>query len=156
MERPKQAPTQRGDTDDLDALHQILRNHLEDLSRTQYDIIVETFYQKRKRAEVAARHGISVSTYDNHLQAAFRTLRASQKGVVDFARDMDVSPWYDLVEELLDRRAATRVRRVRSKKGERSIPEGERSTIEGERGTIEDERGTIEGERGKHSRAGAA
>ena len=136
------APTQRRDKDDLDALHQILQNHLEDLSQMQYEIIVETFFEKRKRAEIAARHGISVSTYDNHLQAAFRSLRGSLKGVVDIARGMDISPWYDLVDELLERHVAAQRHRVSRKKGERSNCEGERSTATRERG--------------KNSRAGAA
>ena len=137
------------DSADLDELHEILRNHLEDLSQTQYDIIVETFYEKRKRAEVAARHGISVSTYDNHLQAAFRTLRASLKGVVDISRDMDLSPWYDRAEELLERHAAAQLRRVPGKNGKPSSSEGEGRNIEGDRSNIERDRG-------KSARAGAA
>lgn len=90
-----------------------------------------------------------MSTYDNHLQAAFRTLRASLKGVVDIARGMEISPWYDLFEELLERRAAARVHRGSGKKGERSTSEGERSTSEGDRSNSE-------GDGGKTSAAGAA
>jgi DNA-binding CsgD family transcriptional regulator len=39
----------------------------------QCQIILETLFERRKRAEVAPRLGISEHTYDNHVQDAFRS-----------------------------------------------------------------------------------
>lgn len=141
------APTERHPKEDLDELHQILRSHLEDLSPMQTAIVVETFFEKRKRAEVAARHGISVSTYDNHLQAAFRALRASFKGVVEIASGIDMPPWYDVVEDLCDRYDARQQRRMLRKKEKRSSIEGKRGNSEGKRRNLEGERANSGGER---------
>ena len=143
------APTERHVKDDLDELHQILRCHVEDLSDAQREIIVETFFEGRKRAQVAARRGISVCTYDNHLQAAFRALRESMQGVIDIATGIDLPPWYDRVEELLERYAAAQRHRQAREKGKRSAAKGQRSNVEGERGISADERA-------QKSRAGAA
>lgn len=100
------APTERHPKEDLDELLGILRCHIEDLSPRQQTMLEEIFFEHRKRAEVAERHGISVSTYDNHLQAAFRAVRASMEGVVNISCDVDCPSWYDRIEDLLERRAA--------------------------------------------------
>jgi DNA-directed RNA polymerase specialized sigma24 family protein len=171
------APTERRAKDDVDELYQIIRCHLDDLSHARREIIVETFFEGRKRAEVAARHGISVYTYDNHLQAAFRSLRDSMTQVVDISSDLDRPHWYDVVEKLSERHAAARLRRVSGKKGKRSTSEGDRSNFEGDRSNFEGDRSNFEGDRsnfegdrsnfegdrsnsqrdrGKNSRAGAA
>jgi hypothetical protein len=127
---------------DVDELHQILRYHIDDLSQTQGEITEETFFEHRKRAEVAARHGISVHTYDNHLQAAYRSLRDSMKTLVDSSTDLDRPYCYDLVEELIERYSAKSPRRLSAKKGKRSTSKGDRSNSERDRGN--------------NSRAGAA
>ena len=98
----------------------------------QRQIILETTFEGRKRAEVARRLGISVNTDDNHLQAAFRSLRDSMAQVVDISTHLDRPLWYDRVEEIRDRYEATRLRRASGSK--RSTHEGERSAHEGERG----------------------
>jgi DNA-directed RNA polymerase specialized sigma24 family protein len=41
--------------DDLDGLHFILRAHLDDLSQTQREIVLETYFEGRARDEIAAR-----------------------------------------------------------------------------------------------------
>jgi len=150
------APIERREKDDLDELNRILRAHLADLSPTQREIIDETFFMKRKRAVVAARRGISPSTYDNHLQAAFRALRESMTDVVDVSTDVDRSVWYDRIEELRERHAVKRLRRVSAKKGKRSTSGGERSNLEGERSNLGGERSNSAHERGENSQAGAA
>lgn len=119
-----------------------------DLPPLQRQIILRTFFEGRKRPRLRHRHRISVSTYDNYLRAAVRTLRASMKEVVDISSDMDRPPWDDRIEHLLERRAATQLRRVSRKKGKRSALEGDGSNFEGERSNFE-------GDRGKNGRAGA-
>lgn len=88
-------------------------------------------------------------TYDNHLQAAFRSLRDWMIQVVDISTDVDRPHWYDVVEKLNERHTAARLRRVSDRKGKRSTSERDRSNFEGERSNSE-------GDRGKNSRAGAA
>jgi len=143
------APAARHAKDDIEELYHILQSHLDDLSQMQREIIEETYFERRKRAEIAARHGISVYTYDNHLQAAFRTLRDSMEQVVDISADLDRPHWYDVIERLIERHAAARLRRVSGKKGKRSTSEGKRSNSEGERSNSAHERGN-------NSQAGAA
>src|SRR5690349_11462742 len=41
-------------------------------SSYQHEIIDETFFEGRTRAQIVKRRGISESTYDNHVQAAYR------------------------------------------------------------------------------------
>jgi hypothetical protein len=120
---------------------------LEDLSQTQYEMIVETFFEKRKRAEVAARHGISVFTYDNHLQAAFRSLRQLLKQDAEMFTNVDRPLWCDRIEQLCERHAAAQLCRTSGRKGKRSTSEGERSNVRGERANFEGERADFEGER---------
>jgi DNA-binding CsgD family transcriptional regulator len=128
---------------------QIHRRHLPDLQRIQCQIILETFSERRKRAEVAQRLGISVHTYDNHLQAAFRSYRAQLAQVVELFIDVDRSLWCDFIEELCERDEASVLRRVSGKKGKRSTSKGDRSNFEGDRSNSERDRG-------KNERAGAA
>jgi hypothetical protein len=52
---------------------------------------------------LGARLGISVNTHDNHLQAAFRSLRHLLTQDADAFTDVDRSLWYDLIEELRQR-----------------------------------------------------
>ena len=81
----------------------------------------------------------------------------------DVFTDVDRSLWFDRIEELCERYAATRLRRVSGKKGERSNSEGERCNSEGKRSNSQGERSNSEGERsnsegdgGKTFRADAA
>jgi hypothetical protein len=78
------------------------------------------------------------------------------KGVIDIARDIDLPPWYDRVDEMIERRAAAQRHRGSRKKGKRSNLEGERSNLEGERSNLEGERSSPAHEGDKNSRAGAA
>jgi DNA-directed RNA polymerase specialized sigma24 family protein len=100
------------DQDDVDKLGEILGRELEQLTRMQRTVITETFLEGRKRAEVAARHGISVKTYDNHLQAAFAILRDELWFAAHRAGRVDRSSWYDRIEQLSDRYDAAFSRRV--------------------------------------------
>lgn len=128
------APAERRIQDEPDKLDQILRHHLLDLTPMQRDVVFETFFGGRKRAEVARCLGISVKTYDSHLQAAFRSMRQLLTKEPEVVTGEDRSRWYDLIEKLSERYAASRLRRASGKKGERSIPEGERPTHESESG----------------------
>jgi hypothetical protein len=82
-----------------------------------------------------------VYTCDNHLQAAFRSLRHLLTQDAEVFIHVDRSLWFDRVEELRERYAATRLRRDSGKKGESSNSEGERSILEGERSSSARERG---------------
>ena len=135
--------------DTTDQLDYLLRSCVEDLPPQQQKIINETFFEKRKRAEVARRLGISESTYDNHLQAAFRSLRDQLAQVVELFTDVDRSLWYDFIEDLCERYEASILRRACAKKGKRPTSKGDRSNFEGDRSNSEHDRG-------KNSRAGAA
>jgi len=107
----------------------------------------ETFFEQRKRAEVAQRLGISACTYDNHLQAAFRSLRTGMMEVVELSTDFDRPYWYDLVEILSERHTAKQLRRQSRRKGKRSTSQHERSSFTGEASTVAAERGKIARER---------
>jgi RNA polymerase sigma factor (sigma-70 family) len=136
------APVELRDKDRADELDQLLRCHLPTLPRMQRQVVEETFFQGRKRAEVAQRLGISVNTYDNHLQAGFRALRHLLSKDADVFTEVDRSVWYDLIEELRERYEASRVRRVSRQPRELSNAERERSNPERDGG--------------KSSRSGAA
>jgi RNA polymerase sigma factor (sigma-70 family) len=136
------APVELRDKDRADELDQMLRCHLPTLPRMQRQVVEETFFQGRKRAEVAQRLGISVNTYDNHLQAGFRALRHLLSKDADVFTEVDRSVWYDLIEELRERYEASRVRRVSRQPRELSNAERERSNPERDGG--------------KSSRSGAA
>ena len=157
------APTAaaRREQDDVEQLHEILELHLDSLSEAQREILVESFFEEGKRADIAARRGITESTYDNHRQAAFKALRDSLAAVVEGSTGFDRSLWYDRVEELIERYAARLQGRFSSKKGKRSNSggkrgnsrrerrnsRGERRKVEGERRNVEGERRNVEGER---------
>lgn len=128
------APTEEHAKLDPAQLEEILRCHLADLPPMQRRIMHETFFDGRKRAEIARRVGISVKTYDCHVQAAFRFLRVSLPQDALAFTEVDRSPWYDLIEELYERYESARRCRASGKKGKRSNLEGERSNLEGERG----------------------
>jgi RNA polymerase sigma factor (sigma-70 family) len=123
-------PTVRRAKDDLDRLHYILRSHMEDLSQTEREIIDEAYFQELSREEIAARRGISLSTYDNHRKAACRKLRDSMMAVVDFCADIDLPDWYDRLGEMNKRHAARQRRRASRKKEKRSNSGGDRSNFE--------------------------
>jgi RNA polymerase sigma factor (sigma-70 family) len=143
------APTAaaRRDQDDVDQLHQLLELHLDDLSQAQREILVESFFEEEKRADIAARRGITESTYDNHRQAAFKALRDSLAADVEASTGIDRSIWYDHVEELIERRAARLRGRSSSKKGKRPTSEGKRGNSEGKRRNARGERRAVESER---------
>ena len=90
-----------------------------------------------------------MKTYDCHLQAAFRFLRVSLPLDALAYPELDRSVWYDIIEELDERRGAARVLRVSRKKGERSTAAHERSNSEGERHNAGEKSGNA-------ARAGAA
>jgi RNA polymerase sigma factor (sigma-70 family) len=125
------APAETRDKDTTDALDQILRGHLADLSRMQRQVVLDTFLEGHKRAESARRLGIRVKTYDSHLQAAFRKLRHLLSIDADTYTEVDRSVWYDLVEELRERYEASRIRDVASKSRSLSTSTGERSNSTG-------------------------
>ena len=133
--------------DSVVQLHQILKLHLYGLSKAQREILVESFFDEAKRADIAARRGITESTYDNHRQAAFKALRESLTADVEAAIGVDRSIWYDLIEELIERRAARLDGRSSSKKGKGDNSAGKRGNSEGKRGNSEDEARNSRGER---------
>jgi DNA-directed RNA polymerase specialized sigma24 family protein len=55
------APAQRHAKEDLGEFRHNLESHQDDLSPMQRAVMVETFFEERKRAEVAQCHGISPS-----------------------------------------------------------------------------------------------
>jgi DNA-directed RNA polymerase specialized sigma24 family protein len=97
------APAEVRPRDNVDELGRILRRQADNLSRMQRIVVLETFFEGRKRAEVAARNGISVKTYDNHLQAAFARLRDELWEEAFCDDDVDRSVWSDRIEGLSDR-----------------------------------------------------
>ena len=102
--------------DNIDSLDQMLRCHLSDLPPMQRHIVFATFFENRKRADVSHRLGISVKTYDNHLQAAFRSLRHLLARDAELYTEVDRSHWYDMIEELRERYESAR-KSSRSRKG---------------------------------------
>ena len=124
------APTVRRAKDDLNGLHDILRSHMEELSQTQREIILDTYFEGQSREEIAARRGITLNTYDNHRKAACAKLRDSMMAVVDFLPDLDLPDWYDRVEEMSKRHAASQRRRASRRKEIRSSSGGDRSSFE--------------------------
>src|SRR5881227_2454585 len=121
-------------------------DELDKLPRAQREIIDETFFEGRTRAQIVARRGISTCTYDNHLQAAYRALRTAMMEVVKTSTGAERPSWYDLVEVLYERHAARQLRRISARKGKTSTSQHERSTFTGEASTVAPERGTIAGE----------
>jgi len=121
-------------------------------------VVQEKFFEERKRAVVAARLGISVNTYDNHLRAALQSLRHSLTVDAEVSMGIERPSWYDLVEELCERRAVARLRRAPTKKGKRSNIEGKRGNSEGERSHSEGERSNVAHERSNvaHERSNVA
>ena len=119
--------------DDAQQLRKILRSCLPDLTPMQRRIVHEAFFKGRKRAAVADRLGISVKTYDVHLQRAFGWYRRFLSEEALAYSEVDRSAWYDLFEELCERYDSARALRVSRKKGKRSTSRHERSNSEGER-----------------------
>jgi hypothetical protein len=96
------------------------------------NVILETFFEGRKRDEIAQRVGISANTYDNHLKAALRSVRHLLTQDADMFTDVDRSRWCDLIEELRERYRAARLRHASGKTGERSTSEGDRGKTAGD------------------------
>jgi RNA polymerase sigma factor (sigma-70 family) len=117
------APPRMREKDRPDELNQMLRCHLSALPRMQRQVVDETFLGGKKRADIARRLGISVNTYDNHLQAGFRALRHLLSQDADIFTDVDRSVWYDLIEELRERYEGSRARRVSRRPRELSTSE---------------------------------
>jgi hypothetical protein len=104
--------------------------------------MLEPVVERRKRPEVAQRVGFVLNTHVSFLGTASRSLRQLSTDDADVFTDVEHSLWYDVIEELRERDAATLLRRASGKTGERSTFEGDRSNSERDRG--------------KNSRAGAA
>jgi RNA polymerase sigma factor (sigma-70 family) len=128
--------------DNIDALDSILRAQVGRLPTMQRKVIVETFFNEQKRAQVAAKLGISVKTYDNHLQAAFNTLRDELWYDAFDAAEIDRSAWFDRIEQLSDRYDYALGLRIAREMGI-TIPDPRKSS-------------TNDGPGGTTSRAGAA
>jgi DNA-directed RNA polymerase specialized sigma24 family protein len=122
------------DKDTTEELDQILRCHLAELPQMQREVVEQTFLQGRKRAEVSSRLAISVNTYDNHLRAAFGTLRHLLSNDADTYTEADRTVWYDLIEELRERYEESRIRRAATKSRALSNSIGDRSNSEGDAG----------------------
>jgi Zn-finger nucleic acid-binding protein len=140
------AAKSRREQDDVEQLRHILERHLDKLSQARREILVESFFGEGKRADIAARRGITVSTYDNHRQAAFKALRESLAADVEASTGIDRSIWYDRVEELIERRAARLRGGSSSDKHKLSKVRGKGGTSRGEGANSEDERASSEDE----------
>jgi len=133
-ERKYDAPAaaSRREQDDVGELRHILDRHLDRLAQRQREILVESFLEQEKRADIAARLGITLSTYDSHRHAALEALRKSLAAEVKASRGADRSIWYDRIEELISLRAARLRDRSSSKKGKGSSAEGKGASSRGE------------------------
>jgi DNA-directed RNA polymerase specialized sigma24 family protein len=101
--------------DNIDTLSQILRKAVSRLTRMQEAVVTETFFEGRKRAEVARRLGISVKTYDNTLQAAFLNAGESLQDMSEIRGAPERSVWYDRIDKMFSRREAKRRKRMLAK-----------------------------------------
>lgn len=102
--------------DNIDTLSQILRQAVAELPQMQGRIITETFFDGRKRAEIARRHGISVKTYDNGLQDAFYSLGHNLRYESELRGNPERSIWYDRIDKMYTRREARRRQRMLAKR----------------------------------------
>lgn len=127
------APTMRRTENDLNGLHYILLSLMDDLSQTQREIILETYFEEQPRDEIAARRGISLNTYDNHRKAACGKLRDSLMALVDYFSDLDLPDWYDRIGEMCERYEARQRRSASCEKVNRSTSGGDRSNFAGDR-----------------------
>ena len=108
-------------------------DHLEDMSQTHREIIVEGFFEGRNGANIAARLGISVNTCDTQRKPAFRTRRDSITTVADLSTEIDLPDWYGGVEEMSKRHAARERRRASRERENRSTSGDDGSNFEGDR-----------------------
>jgi hypothetical protein len=115
-------------------------------------VALESLVEGHKRAEIARRLGISVYTYDTHLQAAFHSLRYRLSDAADEFTEVDLPDWYDRIEEMSKRHAAGRQRRASRTKEKRSTAEGDRPNSEGDRSNSEGDRSNSRGNRDKNAR----
>lgn len=126
------APTVRRDKNDIDGLHYIVRNDLEELSPTQREIIHEPHFEEQPRDESAARRGMSPSTYDNHRKASCSRVRDQITAVVDCCAGINLPAWDDRIEEMNQWHAARQRRRASLTKEKRSSSGRDRSNFEGD------------------------
>jgi DNA-directed RNA polymerase specialized sigma24 family protein len=127
------APVTPRPIDDPGYLGCILAELLGALTPMQAAVITQTFVKRRKRAVVARNLGISVNTYDNHKQAAFRTLRAEAARAAAANTDVDRSAWYDRIEDLLDRYESAHTRRLSASARDTAAPKGDSDASSGSR-----------------------
>lgn len=120
--------------DNIDTLSRILRKAISNLPRMQAVIITETYFNGRKRAEVAERLKISVKTYDNTLQAAFLTLGYDLHDESEMHGEAERSIWYDRIDKMFSRREARRRQRSLAKR--RADRKKREAAIEAERARI--------------------
>lgn len=121
------APAEPCDQDVAERRERILRRMVSELPPMQRMVIEETFFEGRKRGEIARRHGIMPKTYDNHYQAALRALRVRLIEEAQASTGDDRLLWYDLIDEMSERLAATRLRRAPHTKRDPSTIERARS-----------------------------
>jgi RNA polymerase sigma factor (sigma-70 family) len=119
----------RGKNQDLDAI--LSRTH-DELPSHQNMAIYMTFIEGYDRHTVAELMGISVNTYDVHMQRAYKTFRKNLTKEAAECTDAGESIWYRLIEELNVRYERARFRRAGAKKRARSTAEVEGSTNEGD------------------------
>jgi len=126
------APTVRRAKDDFDGLHDILGDHLEEMSQTQREVIDDEFLEGRTGAKIAARRGIRMNSCDTQRRAAFLTRRDSMTTVADLSTVIDLPNGYGRIEEMSKRDAARKRRGAAGKKENRSTFGGDRSSFEGD------------------------
>jgi len=131
------APTVRRAKDDFDGLHDILGDHLEEMSQTQREVIDDEFLEGRTGAKIAARRGIRMNSCDTQRRAAFLTRRDSMTTVADLSTVIDLPNGYGRIEEMSKRDAARKRRRATGKKENRSSSRGDRSNFEADRSSFE-------------------
>lgn len=84
------ATTVRRASVNVDGLPHMSGNHLDNMSQTHREIVVDQFVEEWKGASIAARRGIRVNTSCTHSAAAFNTLRHSITTVAALSTEIDL------------------------------------------------------------------
>jgi RNA polymerase sigma factor (sigma-70 family) len=103
------------DQHEVDELEEILTRALAGITQMQRNVLVEAYLKGQKRAQVAARFGISVKTYDSTVQAAFDLLRFDLDDMSFDAGELDRSAWWDRIDQLHDAYWAWQAPRLEAK-----------------------------------------
>jgi RNA polymerase sigma factor (sigma-70 family) len=121
------APEPLWERDDVDRLDLILQGCISALPPMQQKIVA-AFMDGGKRRDIAEDLKISPNTYDNHLRAAFSTLRKQLTKEAAAFKDSDPSRWYAMIEDLRGRHDTRQRLAAAERKRHRSKSKVDRST----------------------------